>query len=124
MTALRSGAGAGLNWGAGGAVPIEVLVCDGSARGAETDAARWRRVGGGGAPLTLPLLSWMDAAPAYGALPLDAPVPLAPGATVGVCVRTGDVQGLALRVDKAQRPPAAPPPLLVLSGHAASLTPY
>jgi len=90
-------------------VPVEVLVCDGSARGAETDAARWRRVGGGGAPLTLPLLSWMDAAPAYGALPLDAPVPLAPGATVGVCVRTGDVQGLALRVDKAQRPPAAAP---------------
>jgi len=100
VTALRSGSGAGLNWGAGGAIPVDVFVCEGSARGVETQEAPWRKVGGEPS-LRLPMLSWMEPNNPYGVLPLDAPIPIAAGQTIGVCVRTGDVNGLALRVDKA-----------------------
>ena len=99
---LRMAASAGLNFGAGKPVGVQVSVCtSGTARGKEMDPSAWSRVYTHKA-LNLPMASWYDERPNYGVLKLEQGVEVAAGQVVGVCIHTADVNGLAIRMARRQ----------------------
>jgi hypothetical protein len=99
ITGLRTASSPGLNWGQGQPLRVAVFATAAprSARGAELDAGLWRRVGGG-AGVTLPMVSWADREPAYGPLPLEEGVEIPAGGTRGFLVHTNDLYGVVTGV--------------------------
>lgn len=99
VTGLRTASSPGLNWGQGQPLRVAVYATRAarSGRGAELDSGEWRRVGGGAA-VSLPMVSWADRAPEYGAVPLDEPVEVPAGGTRGLLVHTNDLYGLVTGV--------------------------
>jgi len=102
ITEIRSCSSAGLNFGEGKPVAVKVSLCaSGSGRGRETDVSAWRVVGSDNR-LSLPIVTWFDETASYAPLPLDAPIDLEAGQTVGLCIHTSDVHGLAIRMARTQ----------------------
>ena len=102
ITEIRACASAGLNLGEGKPLSIKVSMCaSGSGRGRETDVSAWSEVGADPS-LNLPIATWFDERVNYAPLPLTAPIDLAAGQTVGLCVHTNDVYGLAIRMARTQ----------------------
>jgi len=93
---------------------VEIAVCEGGAAGKEaTDASLWRVVFRQDACRALPQIWECDPeSPAgYGVLPLAESILLAPGARVGIAIRTTHPHGIILRAlqpSSAQRPETRP----------------
>ena len=102
VTELRLASSAGLNFGEGKPVDVQVSVCtSGTARGKEMDPAAWSRVFSEAA-VTLPMASWFDERPNYGVLRLEQGFEVAAGQAVGVCIHASDVHGVAIRMARRQ----------------------
>lgn len=102
VTALRAASSAGLNLGDGKDIAVTVNLCkSGSGRGRETDMSAWQ-LAGSRKDVRLPVASWFDENVEYSPLPLDEPFDIAAGQTVGVCIHSSDVNGLAIRMARNQ----------------------
>ena len=92
---------------------VEIAICEGGAAGKEGDASQWRVVFRQDECTALPRIWECDPeSPAgYGVLPLAESLPLAPGARVGISLRTTHPHGIILRAlqpSSAQRPETRP----------------
>lgn len=102
VTALRAASAAGLSLGDDKAIAVAVNLCtSGSGRGRETDMSAWH-LAGSRQDVRLPVASWFDENVEYSALPLDEPFDVAAGQTVGLCIHSSDVNGLAIRMARNQ----------------------
>lgn len=102
ITQVQACSSAGLNFGEGKPLSVKVSMCaSGSGRGRETDTSAWKQVGADPS-LSLPIATWFDESARYASLPLDAPIELGAGQTVGLCIHTNDVHGLAIRMARTQ----------------------
>ena len=95
ITGLRTAASPGLNWGQGQPLKVSVFATNElwTGRGLELDASQWQRFGYD-PQCTLPMVSWADASPDYGRVPLDEPVTIPAGKTRGFLIHTSDLYGL------------------------------
>ena len=75
---------------------IYVYACEGSAVGQELTSAAWE-MRGSELGIQLPVVSYGESEPFYGAVPLDSPIHIKAGGTMGVCLFTSSWRGVVLR---------------------------
>jgi len=102
ITEIRAASSAGLNLGDGKPIALQLSMCPtGSGQGRETDTSKWKLIGQDES-LRLPIAAWFDETESYAKLPLDAPFELEAGQTVGLCIHSSDVNGIAIRMARNQ----------------------
>ena len=75
---------------------LYVYSCDGSTVGQELNPGAWTPRGEE-LGIQLPVVSYGDSEPFYGSVPLDHPIQIKAGGTVGVCIFSSSWRGVILR---------------------------
>lgn len=70
--------------------------CEGSSAGKELDETHWTQIGNQRS-LQLPIVAYGEPDAYYGAVPMSAPVKVAPGETKGFCIFSDSWRGVVLR---------------------------
>ena len=96
VSGILAASSAGLNMGDKRPIAVKVSMRPaGTGRGFEMDSSEWQLIGSDDA-LALNIASWFDESPTYTPLPLDHPIDLSPGQTVGLCIHSSDVRPRSL----------------------------